>query len=131
MNKLNISILIFLLGGFLTTFAQVNDSLKTYSFSLQEAIEFGIENNYRSQIAQKDVDIALQQKWEIIAQGLPQINGSVDYQNYLKQPVTLLPAAAFDNTQSTIDIVQDYFENVQRNDVPVDTPEGFIPVRFG
>ncbi|MCM8569430.1 TolC family protein [Gramella jeungdoensis] len=130
MNKTNSTILILLLG-YLTTFAQVNDSLKTYSFSLQEAIEFGIENNYRSQIAQKDVDIALQQKWEIIAQGLPQINGSVDYQNYLKQPVTLLPAAAFDNTQSTIDIVQDYFENVQRNDVPVDSPEGFIPVRFG
>ncbi|MBT8295829.1 MAG: TolC family protein, partial [Gramella sp.] len=64
-------------------------------------------------------------------QGLPQINGAVDYQNFLKQPVTLLPAAAFDNTESTIDIVQDYFDNVQRNDTPVNTPEGFIPVRFG
>ncbi|AVR45026.1 transporter [Christiangramia fulva] len=72
-------------------FSQEN-SLKTYSFSLQEAIQFGIENNYQSQIAQKDVEKALQQKWEIISQGLPQITGSADYQNYLKQPVTLLPA---------------------------------------
>lgn len=107
------------------------DSLKTYSLSLEEAIEFGIKNNYQSQIAQKEVEIALKQKWEIISQGLPQISGAVDYQNFLKQPITLLPAAAFDNTQSTIDIVQDYFDNVQRNNVPVDTPEGFIPVRFG
>ena len=107
------------------------DSQKNYSFSIEEAIAFGLENNYQSQFAQKDVEIALKQKWEIIAQGLPQINGAVDYQNYLKQPVTLLPAAAFDNTQSTIDVVQEYFDDVQRNDTPVNAPEGFIPVRFG
>ena len=103
----------------------------TYSLSLEEAIEFGIKNNYQSRIAEKDVEIALKQKWEIIAQGLPQISGAVDYQNFLKQPVTLLPASAFDNTQSSIDVVQDYFDDVQRNNTPVNTPEGFIPVRFG
>ncbi|WP_108171138.1 TolC family protein [Christiangramia gaetbulicola] len=121
------SFLILLASGL---FAQ-EESSKNYRFSIEEAIEFGIENNYQSQIAEKDVQIALKQKWEIIAQGLPQIDGAVDYQNLLKQPVTLLPAAAFDNTQSTIDIVQDYFDNVERNDTPVDAPEGFIPVRFG
>lgn len=103
----------------------------TYSLTLDEAIEFGIENNYQSRIAQKDVEIALKQKWEIIAQGLPQISGGVDYQNFLQQPVTLLPAAAFDNTQSTIDVIQEYFNDVQRNNTPVNAPEGFIPVRFG
>ncbi|MEO2063317.1 MAG: TolC family protein [Christiangramia sp.] len=107
------------------------DSSRTYQLSLSEAISFGLENSYQSQIAQKDVDKALKQKWEIIAQGLPQISGSVDYQNYLQQPVTLLPAAAFDNTQSTIDVVQQYFDNVQRNSTPVNAPQGFIPVRFG
>lgn len=107
------------------------ESASTYRLSLEEAIEFGIENNYESIIAEKDVEIALQQKWEIIAQGLPQIDGAVDYQNFLKQPVTLLPAAAFDNTQSTIDIVEEYFDNAERNDTPVNAPEGFIPVRFG
>lgn len=63
-----------------------------YSFSLEEAIQFGLENNYSSINAQKDVEIALKQKWEIIAQGLPQVSATADYQNYLKQPVTLLPA---------------------------------------
>lgn len=71
--------------------AQENNQ-DTYQFSLSEAIQFGLQNNYRSQIAQKDVEISLKQKWEIIAQGLPQITGDVDYQNYLKQPVTLIPA---------------------------------------
>jgi len=89
-NKI-IRIFSFLIMASATIFAQ-EDSLKTYRFSLEEAIEFSLNNNYQSQIAQKDVDIALKQKWEIISQGLPQISGSVDYQNYLKQPVTLLPA---------------------------------------
>lgn len=75
-----------------TSFFAQEDTLKTYQFTLEEAIDYGLENNYQSQIAEKDVDIALKQKWEIIAQGLPQISGAVDYQNYLKQPVTLLPA---------------------------------------
>lgn len=107
------------------------DTTRTHTFSLSEAIAYGIEHSYQTRIAQKDVDKALKQKWEIIAQGLPQISGAVDYQNFLQQPVTLLPAAAFDNTQSTIDIVQQYFDNVQRNGVAVNAPEGFIPVRFG
>jgi outer membrane protein TolC len=59
---------------------------------MEEAIKFGLENNYSSVNAQKDIEIALKQKWEIIAQGLPQVSATADYQNYLKQPVTLLPA---------------------------------------
>ena len=98
--------------------------------SLEEAVALGLTNNYSSIKSEKEVEKALSQKWEIISQGLPQINANVDYQNFLKQPVTLLPAAAFDNTQATIDVVEDYFD-VQRNNKPVNAPEGFIPVRFG
>ncbi len=131
-NKLSaiLAILLFI-SGFIQAQESETDTTKTHTFSLSEAIAYGIEHSYQTRIAQKDVDKALKQKWEIIAQGLPQISGAVDYQNYLKQPVTLLPAAAFDNTQSTVDIVQQYFDNVQRNDVQVNAPEGFIPVRFG
>ncbi len=90
MKNRTLKIFTFLILASVSVFAQ--DSLKTYSFSIDEAIAFGIENNYQTRIAQKDVDKALKQKWEIISQGLPQISGDVDYQNYLKQPVTLLPA---------------------------------------
>ena len=121
--------LLFILFSFSLT-AQ-NTAPQQYSLTLEEAVTLGLENNYSARNAQKDIEIALKQKWEIIAQGLPQLDANVDYQNYLKQPVTLLPAAAFDNTQSTIDIIQNYFEGVERNDVPVNSPDGFIPVQFG
>ncbi|WP_417884795.1 TolC family protein [Zunongwangia sp.] len=65
---------------------------KSYSFTLEEAIRYGLEHNVEAAKAQKDVEIRLQQKWEIIAQGLPQLSGKIDYQNYIKQPVNLLPA---------------------------------------
>jgi outer membrane protein TolC len=113
----------------LNSFAQ-ETATQPLALSLEEAVALGLENNYSSIKSEKEVEKALAQKWEIISQGLPQINGNVDYQNFLKQPVTLLPAAAFDNTQATINVVEDYFD-VQRNDQPVNAPEGFIPVRFG
>ena len=78
------------------------------NLSLEEAVALGLENNYSSLKSEKDVDIALRRKWEIISQGLPQINGNVDYQNFLKQPVTLIPG-----------------------EIGGGDPGTFVPVRFG
>jgi len=64
---------------------------QTYSFSLEEAIAFALENNYSAINADRDLLDAKKQKWETIATGLPQIDGAVSYQNQLKQPVSLLP----------------------------------------
>lgn len=58
---------------------------ETQSFSLQEAINFALENNRKATNAAKDIEAAKQQKWETIATGLPQINANIDYQNALKQ----------------------------------------------
>ncbi|WP_405573943.1 TolC family protein [Winogradskyella sp. Asnod2-B02-A] len=63
------------------------------SLSLQEAIDFALENSRTAINAARDINAAEKQKWETTASGLPQISASVDYQNYLKQPVTLLPAS--------------------------------------
>ncbi|SIQ09624.1 TolC family protein [Maribacter ulvicola] len=65
---------------------------QSYSFTLEEAIQFALENNYSAINANRDIIDAQKQKWETIAGGLPQIDGSVGYSNQLKQPVTLLPA---------------------------------------
>ncbi|SHJ65450.1 Outer membrane protein TolC [Maribacter aquivivus] len=65
---------------------------QTNSFTLEEAIQFALENNYSAINANRDIIDAQKQKWETIAGGLPQINGSLGYSNQLKQPVTLLPA---------------------------------------
>ena len=64
----------------------------TYSFTLQEAVTFAIDSNYKAINARRDIAIALKQKWESTAAGLPQINGNINYNNNLKQPVTLIPA---------------------------------------
>lgn len=74
---------------------------KTYSFTLDEAIAFALENNYSAINANRDVIDARKQKWETIADGLPQISGSVSYQNQLKQPVTVIPAEFFGGEPGT------------------------------
>ncbi len=101
-----------------------------YSFSLQEAIDFALEHSYTSLNARRDVAKALQRKWETTATGLPQINAKVDYQNQLKQPVSFLPAAAFDPF-SQIRNLEDYYNVTPNPNNPVpDVPDGFIPIVF-
>lgn len=71
--------------------AQESSTSASESFTLEEAIAYGLKNSYNAEIASKDIAIALKQKWEIISQGLPQISGNAEYINNLKQPVILLP----------------------------------------
>jgi outer membrane protein TolC len=70
-------------------------------FTLEEAISYALENNYSSINAVRDTIDARKQKWETIAEGLPQISGSVNYQNQLKQPVSLIPAEFFGGEPGT------------------------------
>jgi outer membrane protein TolC len=65
------------------------------SFSLQEAIDYALENNRQAKNAERDIEAAKQQKWETTATGLPQLDASVNYQNFLKQQVSLVPAEFF------------------------------------
>jgi len=83
--------LILFLSFPILNYAQEQESNSAQTYTLEEAIAYGLQNSYNADIASKDVAIALKQKWEIIAQGLPQISGNVEYRNNLKQPVTLLP----------------------------------------
>lgn len=87
--KKNFFIIFILLAAFAQ--AQEENANPQNSFSLKEAIIYGLQNSYNAEIAKKDVALALKQKWEIIAQGLPQISGNAEYRNNLKQPVTLIP----------------------------------------
>ncbi|MHA7942226.1 TolC family protein [Formosa sp. 3Alg 14/1] len=61
------------------------------SFSLQEAIDYALVHNRTVKNAVRDIEIAEEQKWETTATGLPQISANVDYQNWIKQQVSLLP----------------------------------------
>lgn len=79
------------------------------AFTLQEAIAFALEHNYSSINASRDLVDAQKQKWEVIADGLPQIDGSINYQDQLIQPVSLIPG--------------DFF--------PGGEPGTFVPIIFG
>ncbi|MBT8298610.1 MAG: TolC family protein [Maribacter sp.] len=74
---------------------------QAYSFTLDEAIAFALENNYSAINADRDILDAKKQKWETIASGLPQITGDIGYQNQLKQPVSLIPAEFFGGEPGT------------------------------
>ena len=71
------------------------------SFSLQEAIDFALENNRTAKNASRDIEAAKKQKWETIATGLPQLNGGIDYQDFIKQQVQVIPID-FSNPQSEL-----------------------------
>lgn len=72
-----------------------------YQFSLDEAIAYALENNYGAINASRDMVDAQKQKWETIASGLPQISGSISYQNQLIQPVSQIPAEFFGGEPGT------------------------------
>ena len=68
----------------------------TYSFTLQQAIEHAVENNYSAINANRDIEIAKQKKWETTASGLPQITSNLQYLNNLDFQVQGVSGNAFD-----------------------------------
>lgn len=47
--------------------------------SLKKAVEYAVEHNKQLQISRKDIDLYRQKVRESVSQGLPQINGNLDY----------------------------------------------------
>ena len=101
MKKYIYSVFIF----FCTSALFAQEELK---MSMQEAIDYAIKNNYENRIAFNNIKAANEKKWETTTIGLPQIDGTVDYQNWLKQQVSLLPG-----------------------ELSGGAPGTFVPVKFG
>lgn len=89
--KFKITLFLFVFGLSL----QAQETKKSYSFSLQQAIEHAIENNYQSINSGRDVQSARQKKLEATALGLPQINATVDFQNNFVIQKSVVPAEFF------------------------------------
>lgn len=64
-------------------------------FSIQEAIEFALENNKTVNNADLDILAAEKQVWETTARGLPQINGKLDYTFNVVRPFDPEPGDPF------------------------------------
>lgn len=88
-NKLILTLLL------LTSLLQAQDKKESFSFTLKQAIEHAIQNNYSAINANRDVEAAKQKKWETTTIGLPQINGNVGYQNNFQIQRSLVPAEFF------------------------------------
>jgi len=90
MNKLSMTVWILMVLAFAKAYPQQSPPEQT-SFSLQQAIDYGLENNYQAINAQRDIAKALKQKWETTATGLPQINADAGYNYNIELPLTPLP----------------------------------------
>ncbi|MBM78048.1 MAG: hypothetical protein CL846_06160 [Crocinitomicaceae bacterium] len=63
--------------------------------SLEDLLNFANTNSPEIQNASIDVEIAEQKIKEYTSAGLPKINGSLDFQNFINIPTTVIPASAF------------------------------------
>lgn len=84
---------IILFIGILTSIAL--NAQESISLSLNQAIDYGLKNSYTAINAERDIDAAKLKKWETTTIGLPQISAKVDYQHWIKQQVSLIPAEFF------------------------------------
>ncbi|MFS4482385.1 TolC family protein [Hyunsoonleella sp. 2307UL5-6] len=101
-------ILVFSLLYCVSIFSQEN----TNNFTLQEAIDYALEHNRTAKNAGRDIEAAKKQKWETISTGLPQINGSIDYQNFLQQQVTVIPSDFSDPNSELVPVIFGTTQNV-------------------
>lgn len=85
--------LLFCLSWFLPVKAQQKDTVA--NFSLQEAIDFAQRNQASVLNAQIDEQIAKNTVKQTIGIGLPQVNGSASFQDFLKVPTSLIPGEIF------------------------------------
>jgi outer membrane protein len=75
--------------------AESQETPKTYSYSLEQAIAHAITNNYSAINAGRDIEASKEKKWETTAAGLPQINAGLDYTNNFVLQKSVVPAEFF------------------------------------
>ena len=87
-----------LLIGVFTFAVTVNPifAQETLQLTLEESIRYALENNVEAKNAQLEVMIAKATIGEQRAQGLPQINSTLEFTKNLQPPLLILPAAAGD-----------------------------------
>lgn len=99
MKKL-VVLLIAVISFSFSSKAQVQNK-KTYTFNLDECINFAYANQTDVLNAGIDVDIAVSKVRETIGIGLPQVTAILNFQDFLKQPTTLLPGEFFGQPSGT------------------------------
>ncbi len=94
MNYKSIKLILFFMLCGSVLMAQSN----TYSFTLEEAINFAYDNQVAMQNAKLDVEISKNKVRETVSIGLPQVNGTASIQRFIDIPTQVVPANFFDTT---------------------------------
>ena len=94
-NKIIVTLLLF------ASVMQAQEEKKSYTFSLDQAVTHATTNNRSAINANRDIEMAKKKKWETTAAGLPQINGSISYQNNFEIQKSLIPAEIFGGQPGT------------------------------
>lgn len=87
-NKLKIAAALVFITFFVKVQAQNSGSTE---FTLQAAIDYATKHNPNYTNAELDMKLAEYKNKEVIGIGLPQLNGSVDFKDYIKIPTSILP----------------------------------------
>jgi len=97
MNKrLTLSATILLLGSSLLMFAQTEQpSAAPASLTLIQAQDYALKNAFQIKSAQYDKSSADFTSDELLGIGLPQVNASVQYQNFIDLPTSIIPGDFF------------------------------------
>lgn len=83
------------------------------SLSLAEAQEQAIEKAYAMERALIDVEVAKRDVKELLATGLPQVTGSVDFNHFVDIPTQVVPASSFDPSASEDMVLEFSFGTTQ------------------
>lgn len=70
---------------------QIN-AQESISLSLKQAVDYALINSYSAINASRDIDAAKLKKWETTTIGLPEISAKIDYQQWIKEQLILIPA---------------------------------------
>ncbi len=79
---------------------------KRNEFTLQQAVDFAMQNSIQVRNAMLDTKIQEQVNKEVTAMAYPQVSGSVQVMDYLQIPTSLIPAEFFGGTPGTFQPVQ-------------------------
>jgi len=82
-------ITLLFIGIFLSVVVNAQENI---SLSLEQAINYALKNSYAAINASRDIDVAKKKKWETTTMGLPQIDAKIDYKQWIKEQLILIPA---------------------------------------
>ena len=70
------------------------------AYTVKEAVDYALKNSHDAKNAKLDIVKAKAFNWEILTQGLPQVNGSFEYDHYFKTPIVPAFSSAFGETST-------------------------------